>query len=133
MKKIILFVTMLMIAVFVFSQQTNPSPTLTKQDYIKKRKHQEIAALCLGGAGFVVWAAGANKYMNQEDNVDGGGEAAMVVGGLSCLASIPLFIIGSKNRKKARLMAINNQRVPQIQNNSFVFRSIPSITFKISL
>jgi len=133
MKKIIFLFIALIATSSVFCQQINSSPVLTKQDYQLKAKHQEIAALCLGGTGFVVWAAGVSKYMNQEDNIDGGGEVAMTIGGLSCLASIPLFIMASKNRKKARLMVINNQRIPQIQNSSLVFRSIPSLAIKISL
>ena len=133
MIKAIICPLLLIITTVTFSQQINPSPAFTKQEYQKKAKHQEIVALCLGGAGFVVWAAGVSKYMNQEDNIDGGGEAAMVIGGLSCLASIPLFIIASKNRKKARLMTFNNQRVPHLQNNSFVYRAVPSLTLKISL
>ena len=133
MKKIIFLFGALIAASSVFSQQINPSPVLTKQDYQLKAKHLEIAALCLGGAGFVVWAAGVSKYMNQEDNIDGGGEVAMTIGGFSCLASIPLFILASKNRKKARRMVINNQRISQIQNSSLVFRSIPSLTLKLQL
>lgn len=129
--------TTLLLLSFLFlnciSQQTSPSPSLTKLDYLKKSKHQNIAAISLAGAGFFVWAAGINKYMNQEDNVDGGGEAAMVVGGLSCLASIPLFIIGSKNKKKARLMAINTQRIPQKQKSGFAYQAIPSLSIKIGL
>ena len=133
MKKIIFLFIVLINADSSFSQQINPSTTFTKQDYQKKAKHQEIVALCLGGGGFLIWGAGVSKYMNQDDNIDGGGEAAMVIGGLSCLASIPFFIIASKNRKKARLMTFNNQRVPHLQNNSFVYRAVPSLTFKISL
>ena len=133
MQRVINLFFLLMIVTTTFSQQTNPSRVLTKQDYQKKAKHQEITALCLGGGGFIVWLAGASKYMNQEDNIEGGGEAAMVIGGLSGLASIPLFIMASKNRKKARQMVFNNQRIPQIQNNNFVYRVVPSLTLKISL
>lgn len=122
---------MLIAADSAFSQQTNPSPALTKQDYLKKSKNQKIVAFSLAGGGIVVWLAGVSKYMDQDDNVDGGGEAAMVIGGVSPLASIPFFIASSKNKKKAMRISFKIQTVPHFQNSSFVYRRIPSLALKI--
>ena len=133
MKKITVFISMLLIAASTFCQQTNPAPALTKQDYLKKSKTQKFVAAGLLVGGFITGLVGVNKNMNQEDNIDGGGETAMVIGGLACLASIPVFIIASKNKKKAMSMSFYNQPLPQMQKNSLVYRAIPSIKLKISL
>jgi len=77
--------------------------------------------------------AGLGKYMNQDDNMDGGGEAAMIIGGTAALASIPFFIISSKNKRKAMSMSFKNQMIPQLQINGFAYSAIPSVNLKINL
>ena len=133
MKKIILSCMLLMLATSVFSQQTSSSPVLTKQDYREKSKHQKITAFCLAGGGIVVWLAGASKYMNQNDNIDGGGEVAMAIGSIAAVASIPMFIIASKNKRKAASLSFKNEPSFQLQKSSFVYRAIPSINLKFQL
>lgn len=133
MKKFIVGTMLLILANSAFSQQNNPSPTLTKQDYGRKSKHQKTIAVCLAGGGIVLWLAGASKYMNQEDNIDGGGETAMAIGSIAALASIPMFIIASKNKRKAASISFKNEPSFQIQKKSFVYRAIPSLTLKFQL
>ena len=133
MKKIILSCMLLMLATSVFSQQTSSSPVLTKQDYREKSKHQKITAFCLAGGGIVVWLAGASKYMNQNDNIDGGGEVAMAIGSIAAVASIPMFIIASKNKRKAASLSINNEKIQTFQKGSFTDKFIPAVRFTISL
>jgi hypothetical protein len=133
MKKIILYILLMTLATTSFCQQTNPAPALTKQDYLRKGKTQNFVAIGLSVGGFITGLAGVSKNMNQDDNIDGGGETAMLIGGLACLASIPVFIIASKNKKKAMSMSFYNQPLPQMQNNNLAYRAIPSIKVKISL
>ena len=133
MKKIIVGCMVLMLATSVFSQLTSSSSVLTKQDLLKKSKHQKITAFCLAGGGIVVWLAGASKYMNQEDNIDGGGETAMAIGSIAALASIPMFIIASKTKRKAASISFKNEPAVQVQKSSFVYKSIPAITLKLQL
>ena len=133
MKKIIVGCMLFMLATSVFSQQTSSSPVLTKQDYLKKSKHQKIAAFCLAGGGIVVWLAGVSKNMNQSDNIDGGGEVVMAIGSIAALASIPMFIIASKNKRKAASLSFKNEPSLQVQKSSFVYRAIPSLTLKLQL
>lgn len=133
MKKIKLALLLSLFTMSTSAQQTTSSPSLTKSDYLKKSKKQKTIAFFLAGGGSIAWLVGASKYMNQGDNIDGGGEAAMIIGGTAALASIPLFIISSKNKKKAMSMSFKNQRIPQLQDDSFVYRPIPSINLKIDL
>ena len=120
-------------AITSFSQQTNPSQPLTRADYLKKSKNQRTIAFVLAGGGSIAWLAGVSKYMNQDDNVDGGGEAAMIIGGTAALTSIPFFIISSKNKKKAVSISFKNQRGLKLQNRGIVYQAIPSVNFKINL
>ena len=124
---------LLTLSINLFSQQITPAPTLLKQDYLKKNKHQKTTAWILLGGGTVAWLAGASKYMNQNDDIDGGGEVVMVVGGLAGLSSIPFFIMASKNKKKAMSFSFKNGTMPQLQKNNFAYRPIPSLTMKITL
>jgi hypothetical protein len=133
MKKLTTLLLLSLLSFNCISQQTNLSPSVTKQDYLKKSKKQKTIAFVLAGGGSIAWLAGLGKYMNQEDNIDGGGEAAMIIGGTVALVSIPFFIISSKNKKKAMRMSFKNQVIPQLQNSGFVHRTIPSINLKIDL
>ena len=131
-------ITKLALLLFLFAisasaQQTTSAPGLTKSDYLKKSKKQKTIAFVLAGGGSIAWLAGLSKYMDQRDNKDGGGEAAMIIGGTAALASIPLFIISSRNKKKAMSMSFKNQMLPQLQSSGFVYQTIPSIHLKISL
>lgn len=71
--------------------------------------------------------------MNQDDNKDGGGEAAMVIGGIAGLSSIPFFIMASKNKKKAISVSFLKQQIPQFQTSFLAVRQVPSLRIKISL
>jgi heme/copper-type cytochrome/quinol oxidase subunit 3 len=56
MKKIILFTLLLSVSAASFSQQTKSSPTLTRQDYLKKSGNQKFVAWTLFGSGAAVLA-----------------------------------------------------------------------------
>lgn len=133
MKKIQLILIFSALAFISYSQPGNPSIPLTKQDYLKKSKHQKTAGWLLLGGGTIAWVVGVSKYMNQNDNKDGGGEAAMVIGGIAGLSSIPFFIMASKNKKKAISLSFKNQIIPQLQKNYFSNKSLLSFNLKISI
>ena len=133
MKKVLFIIICSALAFTSFSQPGNPSTPLTKQDYLQKSKKQKTAAWILLGGGTIAWFAGVSKYMNQDDNKDGGGEAAMVIGGIAGLSSIPLFIIASKNKKKAISLSFKNQMIPQWQKKFFTNKSVLSFSLKVSI
>jgi hypothetical protein len=146
MNKIIVFIMLLTISAASLSQQTNPSPALTKQDYLQKSKKQKTAAwiLLVGGTafaitGYAVWANSALDELgsvittghNDKTNVTGA--VIFFTGVAAMIGSIPVFIAAGKNKGKGLSLAFKNEMTPQIQKNSFVYRSVPSLTLKINL
>lgn len=117
---------------------------LTSKDYLQKSKHQKTAAWILFGGGSTLVLAGAIS-MNGEawgDAIFGGDNSKINTGstlflaGLGCgLGSIPLFIAGARNKRKAEEMSaffkIENQS--KIQKGSFVKSSYPAIGIKFTL
>ena len=116
MKKIMIYVMLLLLSATSFSQQNNPSQPFTREDYLKKSKNQKTAGWILLGGGAVMSAIGsvvllnevADIYVNIFDpnpppaNNDETLGSVLFVGGVLAMAgSIPLFIAAGKNRRKA--------------------------------
>lgn len=133
MKKIILGFILLLLATTTFSQQNNPTSTMTEQDYLKKSKHQKTFAWVLLGGGILSTSLGLAGSGINPDYGEKGGNGFLVTGLVAIGASIPLFIASSKNKRKAASISINNKPSLQVQKSSFVYKSIPSITFKLQL
>lgn len=147
MKKIIHFILLLTMSAISFSQTTNPLPALSKQDYLQKSKNQKTAAwlLVAGGAalivsGGIVWVNHINEkaetdpfgaYMEAYTTTTG--DWIAVAGLVAAAGSIPLFIAGAKNKRKAMSMSFKKEMVPQLQKTSFANRFVPSLSLKISL
>ena len=133
MKKIISLTLILIITGSALSQQTNPSPTLTNQDYLKKSKGQKTGAFILLGAGLLSASLGSVQ-VNPNIGGNNSGNTAFLVTGLTAIGiSVPLFLASSKNKKKAMSMSFKNQMMPQLQSSGFVYKTVPSLNFKISL
>jgi hypothetical protein len=136
MKKIILFSMLLSLSVTSYSQQTNPSTALTKQDYLQKSKNQKTAAWVLVGGGAVLIVTGGIVWANQinkkaETDPFGAladayttttGDWISVAGIVAAAGSIPLFIAASKNKRKAISLSFKKEMIPRLQNQSFVNR-----------
>ena len=133
MKKITFLIAFFAIALAAFSQQNNPSPTLTKQNYLLKSKNQNTAAWILLGSGLAM--VGGGLAINLSGGIlNGNGSKGLwlsYLGGAVTITSIPFFIAASKNKKKAVSLSFKNVISPQIKN--FVYRTVPSLTLKISL
>ena len=135
MKKIILFTMLLTVSATSFSQQINPSPTLTKQDYLKKSNNQKFVAWVLLGGGAAVLTITA---LSDDGYIFGGpkNSSPVVPVGIAAVcmvSSIPFFIASAKNKRRAMAMSFKNETVPQLQKGSLLNRSVPSLTLKISL
>lgn len=156
MKKTIPFFLLLVIATSSFSQQINPAPALTKQDYLAKSKKQKTGAWVLLGGGFVMSTIGAGLAIDDAADETSGALVTIISLGLvepvsndkdntavanvlfftglaSMLGSIPLFISAEKIKRKGMSLSFSNQRIPSLQKNSLVYNSIPSLKLKIGL
>lgn len=118
----------MIMSVPLFSQQTNPSPALTKQDYLQKSKGQKAAAwICFGsGAALFAIAAPGNVSFNILP-------ALVISGGGLVIGSIPLFIASGKNKRKSMKISFKIQKSAQLQQTSLTYQNIPSVSFKIGL
>lgn len=147
MKKIIPFAILLILSASSFGQQTQPSPDLTKQDYLQKSKKQQKAAKIMLGGGAVLLLTGFIIPKGDQTGTtdiygvfpvadyknDGIKVAFGLTGIVSMLGSIPFFIASGKNKRKAMNLSFKNEMAPQIQKSSFAYRTVPSFTIKISL
>jgi len=146
MKKIksislILSIIMLLISFQGFSQE------MSRQDYLDKSRRQKTAAFTLLGGGIVLGTVGATILFTEgvgsvanciglvscEEPNTGFATGMMVVGGLATIGSIPLFISASNNKKRAFELSFKPQptNIPKYAGN--IPRSVPSITYTISL
>jgi len=101
MKKTIICAMLLLLATVSFSQQTNPTQPLTREDYLKKSKSQKITAFVLLGGGVTTLAIISKG--NTSFDVLG---ILAVAGTLSTLGSIPLFIASGRNKRKAKMASV---------------------------
>jgi hypothetical protein len=139
MKKIIIFTLLLIVSATSFSQQTKSSPTLTRQDYLKKSSNQKFVAWALFGSGAAVLAITALSNLG----IDFTGPkkkfpiVPVGIGAVCMVGSIPFFIASAKNKRKAMSLSFKNETIPSRllsgQKSSFVNRSIPSLSLKINL
>ena len=137
MNKIIFFILLLTLSTAVFSQQINPAPTLTKQDYLAKSKKQKTTAWLLLGGGTVMGFVGLTQ-LNFAGSDDGEvnntpGTILFFTGLTSVATSIPFFSASKRNKRKAMNLSFMKQRIPSLQKNSFVYQQIPSLKLKIDL
>ncbi|HEY6503642.1 MAG TPA: hypothetical protein VIZ28_06665 [Chitinophagaceae bacterium] len=145
MKKIPLIFMLLIIVISTFSQQNNPAPALTKQDYLKKARSQKTTAWILLGGGFVIASAGllveaveVTTYVltlpyPEPEEPSNTGSVLLISGSLVMLSSIPFFSAASKNKKKALSISFKNEKALQVQNYSYVSVLVPSVSLKIAL
>lgn len=142
MKKGIIYFLLVLVSISSFTQQTNPSQTLTKQDYLKKSRHQKTVAGLLLGGGTTLVLTGIiipkgelvhEGFLSNDYENNGIKNIFKLTGFLSIVGSIPMFIASSKNKKKAMSVSLKNQSVPQLQKNNIVYNAIPSLSLKVSL
>lgn len=144
MKNIFFVILIITTSIYSFSQQINPSPSFVKEDYLKKSKNQKTWAWVLLGSGaslsLISFAStttadignslffGDNKGLNKKT-------ALFVIGGIIAASSIYLFIIASKNKKKAFRGTgfFKIEAIPKILNQSFAYKSYPALVFRTSL
>ena len=134
MKKIITCIALLIVANSVYSQQNNPSPALTKKDYLQKSKNQKTAAWLFTGGGMVITGLGisdANDYGGQSESSR---KTVLIVTGLAAIAvGITFFISATTNKKRAESLSFRMENAPQLRQGSFVNHSYPALSFRLNL
>jgi hypothetical protein len=120
-----------------FCQQIKPSSQLTCEEYLTKSKNQKAAArtlLICGGVLIVVPVIIAIPGNTSFDGL----ETLTIIAGIgivSSLASIPLFIASSRNRKKSMdpSLCVKIEKAEFIQQVGMRIHSFPALSFKINL
>jgi len=140
MKKLIIFLSLLAIHYSDFSQPINPAPALTKNDYLKKSKHQKTAAWILLGSGttLVIGGGFANAHEVYDPNsfdrtYSDKGTPFIIAGVVAMAGSIPFFIASRKNKKKTLTMSFKNEKIPQLRKSNFAYQTAPSLSLKVIL
>jgi len=136
MKKFFICTMFLLMTTSSFSQQTDLSQSLTRQDYLKKSKNQKTAAWILLGGG-VALAVGAPILTISSATwfqSDASWEIAFVTGCASVLGSIPLFIAAKRNKRKAMKVStyFEIQRNPVLTNTGIALHSTPTLSLKLN-
>ena len=130
MKKFTICTLLLIFTATSFCQPANPPQTLTRADYLKKSKTQKIAAWVLLGAGatmFIIAAPGNASF--------GTLGTLVIVGAVSTLSSIPLFIASGRNKRKALKTSayLKFEKIPSVQHVFTSLPAYPAIALKIPL
>jgi uncharacterized membrane protein YidH (DUF202 family) len=124
MKKIFLATLFVIACNNLFAQKLNDSLlNLNNEElgnyYLKKSKKQKTAAWVMMGGGLALATIGAgismsqfefNLFDSQPSSSVAASDVLAVTGALIAVGSIPLFIAGAKNKKRAKLL-IGNQPV----------------------
>src|SRR5215203_675829 len=71
--------------------------------YLKQNKQQKTIGWVLLGAGVALTIVGAQQTANDLFSESSGGETLLIIGNLSTIASIPLFLSAAKNRGRAEI------------------------------
>ena len=121
---------LLIFAATSFCQETKSLQSLTREEYLTKSKTQKVF-------GFILLGAGATTLIiiskgNTDLNAVG---PLAVVGALSTLGSIPLFIASGKNKKRAMEVttSLKFEKTQSIQQSGISFHSFPAMSLKINL
>lgn len=135
MKKILIFLMLLLFTVRVFGQEI-PSTEFSKDYYLEKSKKQKTTGWVMLASGAVLTIVGvigfSDTFMEEDSYTTTDIYGVMAVGGpLICLGSIPFFVSSGNNAKKAATLSFKNQPILMPQQGSLVQNSQPSLSLKI--
>ena len=131
-----------------FGQQMTPKQQWTATEYYEKSKRQKTAAWVLLGTGIALFTGGLIAHYSEINNNQDdpyaelseltfftAGEVIATIGALSAGGSIPLFIVSSRNKKKAKAASafIEMKKAHVLQGTVFSNQSFPAVGVKIHL
>lgn len=130
MKQFIICIMLVIFTNTAFCQQVDQSQPLSREGYLKKSKQQKTTAWVLLGTGVAMFALAAPGNVSFELL----GTIA-VIGTLTTLGSIPLFISSAKNKRKANAITtfFKREALPVIMQQSIVQKSFPAVSIKVNL
>ena len=70
----------------------------------------------------------ANTLFLQDNSALNTSTTLFIIGGITTLRSIPLFIAIHRNKRKGMNLSFKNETALQIQKSSFVYEYVPSLT-----
>jgi len=131
MNKFIAFLLALLLFVSVKAQNH------TKEGYQLKAKRQKTIGWVLLGGGVATSFIGLSQ-LNFAGSRDGEvnntpGAILFFTGVAATTTSIPVFSSSKRNREKAMSLSFKNEMTPQIKNSSMAYKTIPAVSFKMSL
>lgn len=104
--------------------------------YLQKSKNQETGAWVMLGGGMALSVIGFVGVLSNAFATDNSAEPYAIVAltgfGLA-LGSIPIFIVSGHNARKAAKLSFKNQPILLPRQNSFGFKSQPTIRIAIPL
>ena len=138
MKKYVAFLLLMLFAGKTFSQvDTTTSPTSLKTDYLKKSKTQKTIAWILLGTGTTLIVIGGSIGVHGEEDLSynkaAAGAGFVIAGALIDIGSVPLFIAGAKNKRRAMSVTINNDLIPRLQKGMITRVPMPTIGLRVRL
>ena len=140
MKRIFILFLILAFSIQAFNQvDTAFRNTAIQTDYLKKSKNQKTVGWVFLGTGTAMIITGGLIGVNSMATHPYGGNEELnagiilvATGIILDLASIPLFITATHNKKKAATLGIRNENVPKVMNGKMMQSSMPSLSFKMS-
>ena len=154
MKKKFAIIPLLMMSYSLFSQQNEPSKVLTKEDYLRKSRHQRTAGAILVSCGTISYMVGTVVALREagddisrgiggifDPNIQprksdqGAINTVFITGTVEFVTGIVLFIAAGNNRRKAKKASVSfkPERIFQLQKSNLVSTIIPSVSLRISL
>lgn len=142
MNKIILFAMFFLLSAPSFSQQVKPSPTLSREDYLKKSKTQKTVGWILLGGGVTMITAGlliTDKQIDDDpwgylSGDDAGGSVILALAGIgSSLASIPFFIASGKNKRRGAAVSFKMEKATIINQWALFNNPYPAVSIRVHL
>ncbi len=125
-----------------YSQQTDPTVSLNKESLLLKSKREKTIGIVFASSGLILSTIGISTFVSEFDILPGGdtneskadtGEALAVVGGGLLLASIPFIVSSRIHKKKALSLGLKNESAQVLLDNFYSFKTIPSLSLKLSL
>ena len=111
------------------------TPTLTKEDYLKKSKHQKTAAFLLLPVGVLSTGLGMLRFKNEDGSYGNSRNTVFLITGLAAIGgSITLFSASSKNKRNAMSVAMIIEKMPAFHYaSSRLYQSYPAIELYLQL